>query len=134
MTCEARATVDEVVETLVDRVRSIVEGSAIAQGVAVSLALMGQSATVLPDDELVDLIIAAATSQSAVDAVERTRSLAGSDDANLLIRRVQQDGGWGAYLMVGAASPGPHHSATFDVDERVIPIGIDVLESLIRAT
>jgi aminobenzoyl-glutamate utilization protein A len=34
--------------------------------------------------------------------------------------------------MVGAASPGPHHSATFDVHEQAIPIGIDILESLIR--
>ncbi|HEX6360650.1 amidohydrolase [Actinophytocola sp.] len=133
MTCEARATVDDTVDELVDRVRSIVEGSALAQGVSVSLALMGQSATVCPDDELVDLIIAAAKAQDAVDAVERTRSLAGSDDANLLIRHVQQRGGWGAYLMVGAASPGPHHSATFDVDERAIPLGIDILETLIRA-
>jgi aminobenzoyl-glutamate utilization protein A len=133
MTCEARATVDATVDELVDRVRSIVEGSALAQGVAVTLALMGQSATVRPDDELVDLIVETAKARSAVEAVERTRSLAGSDDANLLIRHVQQRGGQGAYVMVGASSPGPHHSATFDVDERAIPLGMDVLESLIRA-
>lgn len=34
--------------------------------------------------------------------------------------------------MVGANSPGPHHSETFDVAEESIPIGIDILESLIR--
>jgi aminobenzoyl-glutamate utilization protein A len=33
---------------------------------------------------------------------------------------------------VGAASPGPHHSQTFDAAEESIPIGIDILESLIR--
>lgn len=133
MTCEARASVDSTVDELVDRVRSIVEGSALAQGVGVSLAVMGQSATVRPDDELVDLIVEAAKAQPSVNAVERTRTLAGSDDANLLIRHVQGRGGQGAYVMVGAASPGPHHSALFDVDERAIPMGIDVLETLIRA-
>lgn len=133
MTCEARASEDATVDELVNRVRSIVEGSALAQGVGVSLALMGQSATVHPDDELVDRIVEVARTQAAVHAVERTRWLAGSDDANLLIRHVQQRGGQGAYIMVGAASPGPHHSATFDVDEQAISIGIDLLESLIRA-
>lgn len=133
MTCEARATVDETVDDLVERVRAIVEGSALAQGVGVSCAIMGQSATVQPDDELVDRIVTTARAQAAVDHVTRTRDLAGSDDANLLIRHVQQRGGQGAYVMVGGASPGPHHSATFDVDERAIPIGIDILESLIRA-
>jgi aminobenzoyl-glutamate utilization protein A len=34
--------------------------------------------------------------------------------------------------MVGAASPGPHHSAKFDADEEAIPLGIDLLESLVR--
>lgn len=133
MTCEARATEDDTVDELVDRIRSIVEGSAQAQGVGVTMAIMGQSATVRPDDELVDRIVAAAQTQAAVDTVERTRTLAGSDDANLLIRHVQQRGGQGAYLMVGADSPGPHHSAKFDVDERAIPIGIDILETLIRS-
>jgi hypothetical protein len=41
-------------------------------------------------------------------------------------------GGKGAYLMVEAGSPGPHHSALFEVTEESIRIGIDILASLIR--
>lgn len=132
MTCEARATDDDVVDELVERVRSVVEGVSLAQGVEASVALMGQSATVLPDDEMIDRIVAAATAHDDVTRVVRTEALAGSDDANLLIRHVQQRGGVGAYLMVGAGSPGPHHSETFDVAEESIPIGVDILESLMR--
>ncbi|MPY60148.1 amidohydrolase [Streptomyces spongiae] len=132
MTCEARATDDDVVDELVDRIRSIVRGAALTQDVTVDLAVMGQSATVAPDDDLVDRIVAAAAAHPDVDEVHRTRAFAGSDDANLLIRHVQQRGGKGAYLMVGAGSPGPHHSDTFDVGEESIPVGIDILESLIR--
>ncbi|MEU4222729.1 amidohydrolase [Nonomuraea sp. NPDC026600] len=132
MTCEARATVDEVAEELVGRIRSIVEGAAGAQGVEAALAVMGRSTTVTPDEEVVDRIVEAAGAHPAIVEVIRTRAYAGSDDANLLIRHVQQRGGQGAYLMIGTGSPGPHHSATFEVTEESIPIGIDILESLIR--
>jgi len=132
MTCEARATDDTVVDELVERIRSIVSGSALTQGVDVDVAIMGQSATLTPDDELIDRIVDAASAQSAVTEVTRTKTLAGSDDANLLIRHVQGRGGQGAYLMIGTASPGPHHSETFDVTEDSILIGIDILEALIR--
>ncbi|MEU5030612.1 amidohydrolase [Streptomyces milbemycinicus] len=132
MTCEARATDDEVVDQLVDRVRSVVEGASLTQGVQANVAVMGQSATVAPDDEMIDRIVEVATAHDDVTEVIRTQAFAGSDDANLLIRHVQQRGGVGAYLMVGAGSPGPHHSENFDVAEESIPIGIDILESLIR--
>lgn len=39
-----------------------------------------------------------------------------------------------AYIMIGASSPGPHHSVTFDLAEDAIAIGIDTLEALIRST
>ncbi len=132
MTCEARATDDEVVDELADRVRSIVEGASLAQGVRANVAVMGQSATVAPDDELIDRIVDVATAHDDVTEVIRTRAFAGSGDANLLIRHVQRRGGKGAYLMVGAGSPGPHHSENFDIAEESIPTAIEILESLIR--
>lgn len=132
MTCEVRATDDDVVDELVDRVRAVVDGASLAQGVKANVAVMGRSATVTPDDEMVDRIVRAATAHPQVTEVIRTRTVAGSDDANLLIRHVQRRGGQGAYLMVGAGSPGPHHSENFDIAEEAIPIAIDILESLIR--
>lgn len=133
ITCEARATDDVVVDELVDRIRSIVAGTAAAQGVDAEVAVMGQSATLTPDDELIDRIVGAATAQPGVLDVIRTQTLAGSDDANLLIRHVQARGGQGAYIMIGASSPGPHHSTTFDIAEDAIGVGIDLLESVIRS-
>lgn len=133
MGCEARASDDDVIDDLVDRIRAVVDGAALTQGVTADLTVTGRSATVAPDDELVDRIVDVARAHPAVDTVHRTKTLAGSDDAALSIRHVQQRGGLGAYLMIGASSPGPHHSDTFDVDERSIPLAIDVLEALIRA-
>jgi aminobenzoyl-glutamate utilization protein A len=133
MTCEARATNDDVVEEVTSRIKAVVAGASLAHGVDHTIAIMGQSATVQPDEELIDLIVGVAEAHPDVQKVHRTKSLAGSDDANLMIRHVQQRNGLGAYLMVGAASPGPHHSATFNPDEQTIPLGIDILEALLRA-
>jgi aminobenzoyl-glutamate utilization protein A len=48
------------------------------------------------------------------------------------MRAVQQNGGSAAYVGVGTDHPGGHHTATFDVDEDSIPIGIDVLTGAIH--
>jgi len=132
LTGEVRATDDEIVEELLARAIRIVEGSAHAYDVTHTFAVSGQSATLTPDDSVIDLLVASSEQDERITSIERSEMLAGSDDANLLIRHVQQRGGVGAYCMVGASSPGPHHSSTFDLDERSISVGIGILERVIR--
>jgi aminobenzoyl-glutamate utilization protein A len=43
------------------------------------------------------------------------------------MRRVQERGGEAGYVCIGTDHPGGHHTATFDVDERSLAIGVDVL-------
>jgi aminobenzoyl-glutamate utilization protein A len=50
----------------------------------------------------------------------------------LLIRRVQEQGGAGTLMIVGASSPAPHHTTTFDIDERSLPIAVGVLLEVVR--
>jgi aminobenzoyl-glutamate utilization protein A len=57
----------------------------------------------------------------------------GSDDAHLMIREVQKAGGIGAYILVGASNPAPHHHSLFDIDEDAMGIAVNLLESLLRA-
>jgi aminobenzoyl-glutamate utilization protein A len=64
--------------------------------------------------------------------VLRRDDLGGSEDATFLMRRVQETGGEAAYVAVGTDHPGGHHTATFDVDERSLRIGVDVLADSVR--
>jgi aminobenzoyl-glutamate utilization protein A len=43
------------------------------------------------------------------------------------MKRVQETGGQACYVCVGTDHPGGHHTATFDVDEASIPIGVESL-------
>ncbi len=58
--------------------------------------------------------------------------MGGSDDASLFLADVQRRGGAGSYVLVGADNPAPHHNPDFDVDERALAHGVDLLEALVR--
>ncbi len=85
------------------------------------------------DGALVDLVGEVAGSVPGVDSVVDRDKLGGSEDATFLMRRVQERGGLAAYVGIGTDHPGGHHSATFDVDEASIPIGVRTLAGAVEA-
>jgi len=132
MTCEARATDDEVIEDLTARVLQVIAGTADAYRVEQQAVITGRAVTISPDEALVDKIIAAAGQLDGVPEIQRHSPQGGSDDVNLMIRGVQAAGGQGAYINVGANSPAPHHNPYFSPDENVIFTAVDLLESVLR--
>jgi aminobenzoyl-glutamate utilization protein A len=67
-----------------------------------------------------------------VHTVLESDDLGGSEDATQLMNYVQERGGLAAYVGVGTDHPGGHHTATFDVDEASIPIGVELLADSLR--
>jgi aminobenzoyl-glutamate utilization protein A len=84
------------------------------------------------DPELAGVVADVAAGVEGVDSIEESDDLGGSEDATYLMRRVQERGGKAAYVGIGTDHPGGHHSATFDVDEESLRIGVDVLSGTIR--
>ena len=85
------------------------------------------------DAAVVDVVETVAGRTDGVDSVLRRDDLGGSEDATFLMRRVQETGGKAAYVGVGTDHPGGHHTATFDVDEDSLAVGVDVLGDTVRA-
>jgi aminobenzoyl-glutamate utilization protein A len=85
------------------------------------------------DQGLVDLLAEVAPDVAGVDTVLERDELGGSEDATFLMDRVQDRGGLACYVGVGTDHPGGHHSATFDVDETSIRIGVDWLAGAIES-
>jgi aminobenzoyl-glutamate utilization protein A len=132
ITLEARAADDEVCDHLTDRVRSVLRGAADMHSLAVDIERTGGSATMRCDPQLIDAVVAIATAEYGAEQVAPVRSGGGSDDASLFAREVQQRGGLATYMAVGGGNRAPHHNPYFDIDERSIPVAVDVLEGLIR--
>jgi Peptidase family M20/M25/M40. len=68
-----------------------------------------------------------------VREVHRRGTIGGSEDATYLMRAVQEAGGDATYVGIGTDHPGGHHTATFDVDEESLMIGVETITRSILA-
>jgi aminobenzoyl-glutamate utilization protein A len=99
----------------------------------VEVTTLSEAPSASSDDALRSVVGQVARKTDGVDAVLDSAPLGGSEDATYLMRRVQQRGGDAAYVCIGTDHPGGHHTATFDVDEASLDIGVDVLtETILR--
>jgi len=94
--------------------------------------LGGQAPSATSDQALVDFVRDAAGGTDGVTSVVERDHLGGSEDATFLMQAVQDRGGLACYVGLGTDHPGGHHTATFDVDEDSLPIGVDVLVGAIE--
>ncbi|WP_254838259.1 amidohydrolase [Natronomonas marina] len=131
---EARGTTTEIRDFTFDRARKAMEGAALSHDCEVDIDVEGEAPSAESDAELVDLVHDASASHPDVTRATRRGELGGSEDATFLMQRVQDNGGLATYVGVGTDHPGGHHTATFDVDEESIAIGVDVLTEAIVET
>ncbi len=129
---EVRSDSDEVCASMLARARRVVAGAAQTWDVSHELHRVSYASTMVSDDVLIDHAYAAATSIDGVKECRRTALMSASDDLSLWARTVQDQGGVATYLVVGAASPAPHHHPRFDVDESSLPVAVDWLERIVR--
>jgi aminobenzoyl-glutamate utilization protein A len=129
---EVRGETTELMEYTRDHARRVVENAAAMHDCEVSVDHDGEAPSAESDEFLVERVAAVAERSDRVADVCYRDSLGGSEDATFLMRRVQEQGGKAAYVGIGTDHPGGHHTATFDVDEESLAIGVEVLTETIR--
>jgi aminobenzoyl-glutamate utilization protein A len=129
---EVRGETTELKDYTRERAERVIESAAEMHGCEVDITTNGEAPSAESDEELVSIVGDVAGEASGVENVVHRDELGGSEDATYLMRTVQQNGGKAAYVGVGTDHPGGHHTATFDVDEASLPVGIDVLAGAIR--
>jgi aminobenzoyl-glutamate utilization protein A len=132
MLLEVRATDGAVNDELERRARNVLVSSASSYEVDVMVEETGRATTAPGDRAAVHAFEAAAETVPGVTAIHRGPAQVGSDDATLFMNAVQAAGGIATYGLVGAGNPAPHHSPRFDIDERSLPLAVDLLDRLIR--
>lgn len=133
MRVEVRGEDAELNEYMLDRARRIVRAAADMHDVDVETSLYGKTTSFEADERMVMAVSDAAESLEAVDEVLPRYDFGGSEDASYLIRRVQEAGGDATYVGIGASNVAGHHTAYFDIDERAIEIGVDVVCETVRS-
>ncbi|GAB7090494.1 M20 family metallo-hydrolase [Halorubrum luteum] len=94
---------------------------------------ISESIRVDSDPVLREFVGEAARRVPSVDTVVPTAELGASEDVTFLMERVHENGGRSTYLIVGTDHPTSHHTPTFDVDERSLEIGVDVLTEAVTS-
>jgi aminobenzoyl-glutamate utilization protein A len=129
---EVRGQTTELMEYMRERADRVLEGAATMHGCEVEIETKGEAPSAKSDQQLVDVVSAVARTRPGVESVIERDSLGGSEDATYLMQEVQKNGGYASYVGIGTDHPGGHHTATFDVDEESIGIGIDVVSRAIE--
>ncbi|WP_370291090.1 amidohydrolase [Nocardioides sp.] len=132
MLLEVRADDGEVNADLEQRARAMLEGAARMHGLEVDIERIGSVTTATADPAAVAAVVAAAEASGLTIAASAGSSVA-SDDATALMRRVQAHGGVATYVGLGSTLASGHHTRAFDIDEAALPLGVDLLERLVRA-
>jgi aminobenzoyl-glutamate utilization protein A len=114
-----------------EKARNVLHNAAEMHDCTVDIETGGEAPGAESDPALAAVVADAAGETAGVDSVLDSDELGGSEDATYLMRRVQERGGLATYVGVGTDHPGGHHTATFDVDEASLGIGVDLLMAAI---
>jgi aminobenzoyl-glutamate utilization protein A len=129
---EARGETTRIRDYTFDRVERALEGAAHTHDCEVDVDVEGEAPSAESDAELLEFVHEASKAHPDVERATRRGDLGGSEDATFLMQRVQDNGGLATYVGVGTDHPGGHHTATFDVDEDSLELGVDVLSEAIE--
>jgi len=124
---EVRGETTELKDYVDRRARQVIESAATMHECEVEFRDGGEAPSAVTDPELREIVADAAGEHPDVQRVIPQDDLGGSEDATYLMDEVQGNGGLAAYVGIGTDHPGGHHTATFDVDEDSLPMGVDVM-------
>ena len=130
---EVRGETTALMEYVQERAEDVLQAAADMHRCTVDVDHGSHAPSAESDGALASVVADAARGVSGVDSVVDRDELGGSEDATFMMRRVQERGGLATYVGIGTDHPGGHHTATFDVDEESIGIGVEVLAEAILA-
>ncbi|WP_224450237.1 amidohydrolase [Haloprofundus salilacus] len=130
---EARGETTALMEYAKEELTRTFETAAEMHGCEANVDVVSESPRADSDPELVDVVADVARGVEGVDTVVPTADFGASEDATFLMQRVQREGGFASYLIVGTDHPTSHHTPTFDVDERSLKTGVELLTGAILA-
>ena len=117
----------QVRETVLRRVRAVIEGVAASCGAEAELEIVRLTPAVINDAAVAGVVRAAAEAVVGPENVLLGERTMGSEDAAYFMQDVP-----GCYFFLGSANAdrglsAPHHNPRFDIDEDVLPLGVAVL-------
>lgn len=125
---ETRGETDAINQYVFERAKQAIAGAAIMYETSYQLQLMGAATSSAPSPAWVDYLRQQTALVPGVkQAVDRIAAPAGSEDATLMMARVQERGGLASYMIFGTELSAGHHNEKFDFDENVMTLAVETL-------
>ncbi|HGM5492812.1 TPA: amidohydrolase [Serratia fonticola] len=131
MQVEVRGENEKINNFMYEEAMRRAQGAALSFDVQLETQIMGEAVNFVPDDEMTELVMAIAKDIPSVQHVQRSMNFNGSDDATVLIKRVQSHGGKAAYFVIGSDLKAGHHQSEFDIDEDQLFTGYTLFTQLL---
>lgn len=126
---ETRGDTSELDQYMLDKARTVVQHSAGLYGPKWKFRIQGQAKNCDSSSEMI-LVLSDVVKKVECFSPENITNyidFGGSEDVTFFMDRVKTQGGIASYILLGTDMPSGHHTPTFDIDERVLPSGVDFL-------
>jgi aminobenzoyl-glutamate utilization protein A len=130
---ETRGATNEINDYMTQKAREVLEGAAKMYGLDLEIRPVESTVSATNSPDLIELGTRVAKSLASVNEIVPACAANGSEDVCLMMQRVQERGGKAMEVLLGTPIGGGHHSATFDVDERVIRNGAEFFAAMYDA-
>lgn len=130
MMLEVRGENQQINHYMADRALRIGQGVAHGFNLRFEHEIMGESVDLKNDPELINMV--GSIAEEHLGLTLREGVFGGSEDATLLVRRVQERGGKAIYFVLGANLSAGHHESKFDFDESSLLAGVKIYSEIIK--
>ena len=134
MQLEVRGESEEVNAFMREEATRRLQAAADMYGCELKLEKAGEATEFKPDPEAIAIAEAAAVKTDGEDKVRHLDLKLGSEDATILLQRVQAHGGKGTFIVFGSKLTAGHHQRLFDFDEEVLSIAVNFYQNLLTET
>ena len=131
MQLEVRGETEELNAYMRDQAIRKIKASADMYDCQVDIVKAGEATEFKPDQEAIELAYIAARNVTTEELARPLGLKLGSEDCTIMLRRVQQHGGKGTFVVFGCRTSAGHHQRLFDFDEEVIGIALRFYQNLI---
>ena len=126
MRIEYRGQKPAISEYAGQRIFDILEGTAKAYDLKYHYVDYGEVPAGASDYAMMEVVQRAAKKVPWFQTVYFEGNVGGTDDAAVMLTKVQQNGGIGSYVGIGADTTGPVHNPEFEFDEDCLQAAVDV--------
>lgn len=126
LSVEFRGQSPAIAKYAADRVFAVIEGSAKTYDMEYEYLDYGEVPAGKSDDAMMDIIENAAKKITWFEKIYYEGNVGGTDDATIMMTKVQKNGGIATYVGIGADTTQPLHNPQFDFDEDAMEAAIEL--------